>query len=89
MTVLHPPKDPCSLPTSQRGKQKQVAPLCLLIYLSYLISPANDLVPFNLKRGAEARNWWLMPAILANQEAEIRRIIVRSQPRQIICETLS
>jgi hypothetical protein len=30
-----------------------------------------------------------MPAILATQEAEIRRIGVRSQPRQIVHETLS
>jgi hypothetical protein len=30
-----------------------------------------------------------MPVILATQEAEIRRITVRSQSRQIICETLS
>jgi hypothetical protein len=30
-----------------------------------------------------------MPVILAIQEAEIRRIIVRSQPGQIVCETLS
>jgi hypothetical protein len=30
-----------------------------------------------------------MPAILATQEAEIRRIIVQSQPGQIACETLS
>jgi hypothetical protein len=27
---------------------------------------------------------WLMPVILAIQEAEIRRIIVRNQPRHII-----
>jgi hypothetical protein len=30
-----------------------------------------------------------MPVILATQEAEIRRIAVRSQPRQIVLETLS
>jgi hypothetical protein len=40
------------------------------------------------KRGA-ARRWWLTPAILATQEAEIRRITVRSQPRQIVYKTLS
>jgi hypothetical protein len=36
-----------------------------------------------------ARYWWLTPVILATQEAEIRRIMVRSQPRQIVLETLS
>jgi hypothetical protein len=30
-----------------------------------------------------------MPVILATQEAEIRIIVVRSQPRQIVQETLS
>jgi hypothetical protein len=30
-----------------------------------------------------------MPEILATQEAEIRRIMVQSQPRQIVLETLS
>jgi hypothetical protein len=32
---------------------------------------------------------WLTPVILATQKAEIRRIEVRSQPRKIVCETLS
>jgi hypothetical protein len=32
--------------------------------------------------------WWLTPIILAIQEAEIRRLAVQSQPRQIVCETL-
>jgi hypothetical protein len=30
-----------------------------------------------------------MPVIPATQEAEIRRIAVQSQPRQIVCKTLS
>jgi hypothetical protein len=30
-----------------------------------------------------------MPIIPATQEAEIRRTEVRSQPRQIVCDTLS
>jgi hypothetical protein len=37
----------------------------------------------------EARRWWLMPIILATQEAEIRRIEVRRKPRQTVHETLS
>jgi hypothetical protein len=32
---------------------------------------------------------WLTPVILAIQEAEIRRILVPSQPRQIVPENLS
>jgi hypothetical protein len=36
-----------------------------------------------------ARHQWLTPVILATQEAEIRRIEVRSQPGQIVHETLS
>jgi hypothetical protein len=32
--------------------------------------------------------WWLLPVILATQEAKIRRIVVRSQPQQIVFETL-
>jgi hypothetical protein len=44
----------------------------------------------SLKTGKDiARRWWLTPVILATQEAEIRRITVRSQPRQIVLETLS
>jgi hypothetical protein len=38
---------------------------------------------------SEARCWWLMPVILSIQEAEIRRILVQSQSREIVLETLS
>jgi hypothetical protein len=36
-----------------------------------------------------ARHWWLTPIILTTQEEEIRRILIQSQPGQIVCETLS
>jgi hypothetical protein len=36
-----------------------------------------------------ARCWKLTPIILATQEAEIRRIVVQSQPGQVVQETLS
>jgi hypothetical protein len=32
---------------------------------------------------------WITPVILAIRGAEIRRSEVQSQPRQIVCETLS
>jgi hypothetical protein len=41
------------------------------------------------KTALYARCWWLTPVILATQEAEIRRITVQSQPRQIVLDTLS
>jgi hypothetical protein len=31
-----------------------------------------------------ARHWWLTPVILPTEEAEIRRMMVQSQPRQIV-----
>jgi hypothetical protein len=37
-----------------------------------------------LKTFPQARPWWLTPVILAIQEAEIRKIIVQSQPGQIV-----
>jgi hypothetical protein len=36
-----------------------------------------------------AQPWWLTPVIPATQEAEIMRIMVQSQPRQIVHATLS
>jgi hypothetical protein len=36
-----------------------------------------------------AEHRWLKPVILATQEAEIRKIVVGSQPKQIVHKTLS
>jgi hypothetical protein len=36
-----------------------------------------------------AGHHWLTPGILATQEAEIRRMVVQSQPGQIVHKTLS
>jgi hypothetical protein len=36
----------------------------------------------------QARHWWLTPVILATQKAEMRRIVVQSQPGQIVHKTL-
>jgi hypothetical protein len=37
-----------------------------------------------IKKQSGARQWWLIPVIIATQEAEIRRNMVPSQSRQIV-----
>jgi hypothetical protein len=41
------------------------------------------------KRICHSRHQWLIPVILATQEVKTRKIVVRSQPRQIVRENLS
>jgi hypothetical protein len=43
----------------------------------------------NVKNRPRAWRQWLMPVILATQGAKVRRIVVQSQPRQIVQKTLS
>jgi hypothetical protein len=45
-------------------------------------------VQFSTKKSI-ARSQWLMSVVLATQEAEIRRIEIWSQPRQIVCKALT
>jgi hypothetical protein len=42
-----------------------------------------------IKANRSARHWWLTPVILATWETEVRRIVVRGQPRQIVHKTIS
>jgi hypothetical protein len=51
------------------------------------LTKIESLYPLNLL--TFARYQWLMPIILATQEAEIRRLVVRSQAGQIVHENLS
>jgi hypothetical protein len=41
------------------------------------------------KNSVQAGGWWLTSVIPAIQRAEIRRIVVQSQPRQIVLKTKS
>jgi hypothetical protein len=48
-----------------------------------------SLLPLCFKKTCLVRGGWLTLVILATQEGEIRRIMVQSQPRQILPETPS
>jgi hypothetical protein len=49
----------------------------------------NSIVYLSLKKEKTSGCLQLTPVILATQEAEISRIAVQSQPRQIVHDTLS
>jgi hypothetical protein len=60
----------------------------VMVNISYLLLTHTQKI-FLLKVMLIAGHQWFKPVILAAQEAEIRRIVVRSQPRQTVSETLS
>jgi hypothetical protein len=47
---------------------------------------ALGLLPNTKRRKLITGCWWFMPVILAIQEAEMRRIVVRSQPGKIVLQ---
>jgi hypothetical protein len=53
-----------------------------VIYSKYKIQTSLKVSKFRICRNSEGTGrQWLMPATLASQEAEIRKIAVRSQPK--------
>jgi hypothetical protein len=54
------------------------------------VAPPSPISRIKLSlKSHRAGHRWLTPVILVTQEAEIRRIEVRRQPRKIVQETLS
>jgi hypothetical protein len=60
-----------------------------MLYVHIVINYQQETAPgenyyFGRREIGICQYWWLTPIILATQEAEIRRITVQSQPRQIV-----
>jgi hypothetical protein len=72
------------LPVSHRLKRGATYTILYSIQYSAVIQDIKHYYKIGL-----AGLWWLMPLILATQEAEIRRTEVPSQPQQIVCESPS
>jgi hypothetical protein len=62
---------------------------CALANPTKFLRKGTNFTASNCKRQNTAEHWWLTLVILATGEAEIRRIAVRGEPRQIVPETLS
>jgi hypothetical protein len=59
-----------------------------MFIFSHLQVFSTCLCDFFSFKNPSARHWWLTPEIPATQKAESRKIEVRSQPRQMVLETL-
>jgi hypothetical protein len=65
-----------------------LSPICRSQELIYVVSKAKKAGIYQRLKKNAAGHQWFAPIVLATQEAEIRRIEVRSQPGQIVHETL-
>jgi hypothetical protein len=82
---------PCD-PDSTTGGGYQVPVLQVKARLGDFTSVSEGQINYSSENTLGARHldghWWLIPIILAIQEAEIKRIVVRSQSGQIVHKTL-
>jgi hypothetical protein len=61
----------------------------MFIFIRFCKSSSSSYINSYSKKAICARCLWLTPVIIAIQEAEIRRRMAPSQPRQTVQETLS
>jgi hypothetical protein len=74
------------------GSISQSSSLCLLsaMRIFILVAILTTLLPETAQvELSVARCWCLMPIILVTQEADIKKIVVQSIPRQIVHKMLS
>jgi hypothetical protein len=56
----------------------------MIIFLIHPLTMLMNQTQFHFEGFLSVRCWWLTPVILATKEAEIRKIVVQSQLRQIV-----
>jgi hypothetical protein len=78
---------PTKNPPNKQYQKKKKKKVMLPEFVRFLLFASKG--KCKIKTGKIAGRQWLMLVILATEEAEIRRITVRSQPGQIVHEPLS